>query len=87
MAVRTKRRAIGRMREKEGGERASPRSRRILKLRLLILSWGESGKQEKQLRRVCSRSVASCAMIVGLIGGELYAGSTATVEFRCVRSS
>ena len=41
----------------------SPSSRRILKLRLLILSVGELGKQLRQLPREDMISRSTCAMV------------------------
>lgn len=45
------------------GALTSPSNRRILKLLLLILSWGDPGKQLMQLVRVYTRSRKYCAMM------------------------
>lgn len=52
-----------------GFERTSPSSRRILKVRLLILSVGELGKQVRQLPMEESMSRNICAM-PGCFEGE-----------------
>lgn len=57
--------------------RTSPRSRRILKLRLLILSVGEPGKQLRQFPNDANRSSIICAIV------RVFEVVVVVVEFKC----
>jgi hypothetical protein len=53
--------------ERSFGGLTSPSSRSILKLRLLILSFGELGRQDMQPQRESRRSIMVCAMAAWLM--------------------
>lgn len=53
--------------ERSLGVLTSPSSRSILKLRLLILSFGELGRQDMQPQRESRRSIMVCAMAAWLM--------------------
>ena len=67
------------------GLRTSPSNRKILKLRLLILSCGEPGKQLMQFVRVYTRSRKYCAIAIDgceLLLGKIQASRAVGVRMR-----
>lgn len=56
------------------GGRTSPSNLRILKLRLLILSDGEPGKQFRQFPKEVMRSRNTCAMVTAELAQDLKLG-------------